>query len=203
MSSDDDASTNRRTVLQAIGTGATLVATSSLAGVAAGETTGARPTDALFRDDDRARATLSAYGGETLRELSAEGHLPEASADLFLGRGSDAPSTDRIHVRADGRTTDVTATRTFDDRTVHLVVRPEIDRSFAVVDPEGGERFVVDARGDVGTEGYCWWESNCTDDCLGGACPSAVFERECCDQGGQTDCTSWSRTTDCCGGTCD
>lgn len=200
---------DRRSVLEAIGA-------SAIAGVAfAGSATaGSRPVPAElkqakaeFDDPITARAAVTEHADALLEELADRGVLTAGSAAAFptgelLSPGEYSDVTEGATVRGariDGEwDVEVATTTETGAHTVELIVQPNRDRSYALVDPNGdGDmyRLTSEQNGDVGVENHCHYESRCLSyfQCdSGSSCQRQ--ERHCCDDDGdgtEDDCTDW------------
>jgi len=204
-----DSTVDRRSVLKAVG--ASAVAGVSFAGSASAAR---RPVPealervkAEFDDPVTARETVAERAGPLLDELAERGVLATASASAFPADDLRDPSeysdaTEGATVRGvhtDGEWDAEIATSTETDaHVVELVVRPNQDRSYAVVDPKDRDdsyRLTADPNGDVSVSSHCHYESQCLSyfQCdSGSSCQRQ--ERHCCDSDGdgvEDDCTDW------------
>lgn len=206
---DTNDSMDRRSVLKAVGA-------SAVGGVAfsGSATADRRPVPeklrrrkAEFEDPITARAAVAEHADVLLDELAERGVLATASAAAFPADELLTPAeysgvTEGATVRGvqiDGEwdAEVVTSTET-DSHAIELVVQPNRDRSYALVDPkDGGDtyRLTFDANGDVSVSNHCHHESRCLSYF---ACESGSNcqrqRRHCCDDDGDgtaENCTDW------------
>ena len=211
MSRGNDAtdSIDRRSVLKTIGA-------SAVAGVAfAGSTTASsRPVPAEleqvkaeFDDSVTARAAVAEHADALLEELADRGVLAAGSAAAFPtgellspGEYSDVAEGATVRgARIDGEwDAEVATSVETDGHAVEIIVQPNRERSYALVDPkDGGDmyRLTSEQNGDVGVDNHCHDESQCLSyfQCdSGSSCQRQ--ERHCCDDDGdgtEDNCTDW------------
>lgn len=200
---------SRRSVLKAVGAATVLGGAPTLAEtVSAEKRRTIRQKQAEYASAPRARTALDEEAGDVLEALAERGLVPEATAgvlptDEVLSVEDFADADEGLYAGTVGRDGEasghlVVRYRT-DGHEVTVVAQPERNRSFARVDPDDGDAFRIDPdRGEVTTEGYCWWETRCEYDTCGtqlGTC----YEYECCESGGVTDCDPMGPTGVCCG----
>lgn len=212
MSREDDANdstVNRRSVLRAVG--ASAVAGVSFAGGAAAER---RPVpEELQRvkgqldDPITARETVAEHADPLLDELAERDVLATAStaafpSDQLLDPNEYSDATEGATVRGvrvdDEWDAEIATSTETADHVVELVVRPNRDRSYVLVDPkDGGDmyRITADANDEVSVSNHCHYETQCLSYFAcesGSSCQQQ--ERHCCDSdgdGSEDDCTDW------------
>lgn len=217
MSRENDAndSIDRRSVLKAVGA-------SAVAGVAftGSATAGSRPVPAEveqvkaeFEDPITARGTVAEHADALLNELADRGVLAAGSAAAFptgelLSPGEYSDVTEGATVRGariDGEwDAEVVTSTDTDDHVVEIIVQPNRERSYALVDPKGGGdmyRLTSEQNGDVGVDNHCHYESQCLSyfACSSGSSCQRQ-ERHCCDDDGdgtEDNCTSWYNDSCC------
>lgn len=205
---------DRRSVLRAVGAGA---AATAAAGVAAGERRAGLPPrlrvlEADYEDAAAVEAAVRHHAGDVLSALADRDVLDQGTVEeLDVGE----PLAPRAFAAADGGT-HVTAVDDGGVPTAHLVVgvettahevtlvvQPERDHAFAVVESRAdGERSAL-YPGEDGlvepSQEACWYETDCTSECCDGNCTMPTeYEYHCCDYGGPVTCDPVGPTGDCC-----
>lgn len=198
---DAASETSRRSVLKAVGSGAALAAAPAFAGTVSAKQVEHKRAE--YATAESAHAALEAHGQDTLEALAERGLIAEASLSTFRTDRmlpGDATGVEGVQVTAEqsdaGLTGHVVATKTTGDSTIRLVARPEAGESFAVVDPDDGEEFVVESSGDVGTLDCQYFKTEeCKyDEC--GVCLGTIYKM-CCQRDGS--CRTMYSTGECCG----
>lgn len=205
--------TTRRTVLKAVSAGAALGMGLGATGSAAAHTAGLSPAHqelkSSYVEASAVQMAFLEHAEGVLETLAEQGFLEHGSVDELPLGTFQAPAEyadgDGVHVTAVTQSGVDTAhlVVSFETTTheVEIVVQPELDRAYARATSlsDGARSYVVPHR-DLSPDGYCWWESDCKAECcvVDGDCRATEYERECCDQGGVTDCDTWSPTGNCC-----